>query len=242
MPVSNITHRIRIGLHHGSLKSKGCINLFTILMVNLLLNYGPKSLSLLILISLFSTNTSQISSNPKTLITPHRDYTCSTDKVHAQWSSTYTSLLVRPIANAMTTIVLLIIMHLLLLSGDIEQNPSPYENCAALNQDLHESSQNSLDQFLEKLITLVHLNVQSVSNKIDIIQAEFGGLDIITLNETWLDHNTDSEDLIIQCFQEPMRRDRGDNRYGGVMLYVNSNIVCKRRADLEVTQVEYICI
>lgn len=49
-------------------------------------------------------------------------------------------------------------------------------------------------------------------NKIDIIQAEFY---IITLNETWLYHNTDSDDLIILVFQEPlMRRDKGDNRYG----------------------------
>lgn len=62
------------------------------------------------------------------------------------------------------------------------------------------------------------------------------------MNETWLDHNTDSEDLINQGFQEPMRRDRGDNRYGGVMIYVNSNIVCKRRTDLEVTQVECIWV
>ena len=88
----------------------------------------------------------------------------------------------------------------------------------------------------------MHLNVQSLTNKLDIIQAEFGGFDIITLNETWLDCRSTSDDFLIQGFKEPFRRDRTNNRYGGVIIYVNSNIPCRRRYDIEVDQVECIWV
>ena len=131
-----------------------------------------------------------------------------------------------------------IFLLLLLLSGDVELNPGPND----LTENSSEISSDFFEKFLEKSITLVHLNVQSLTNKLDIIQAEFGGFDIITLNETWIDYRSTSDDLLIQGFQEPFRRDRTNNRYGGVIIYVNSNIPCRRRYDIEVDQVECIWV
>ena len=71
----------------------------------------------------------------------------------------------------------------LLLCGDIEVNPGPREYSVD-SDDSSESITNSLDLMLENFTSLVHLHIQSINNKLDIIQAEFSGFYIITLNET----------------------------------------------------------
>lgn len=45
---------------------------------------------------------------------------------------------------------------------------------------------------------------------------------------------------MIQGFQESFRRHRRNDRYGGVMIYVNSNIICKRQTYLKVYQIKCI--
>ena len=71
----------------------------------------------------------------------------------------------------------------LLLCGDIEVNPGPREY-SVNSDDSSESITKSLDLMLENSTSLVHLHIQSINNKLDIIQAKFSGFDIITLNET----------------------------------------------------------
>ena len=137
-----------------------------------------------------------------------------------------------------TILYLLWLTTTLLLCGNIEVNPGPREYSVD-SDDSSESITNSLDLMLENSTSLVHLNIQSINNKLDIIQAEFSGFDI-TLNETWLDKNTSSQDILIPGFQEPFRRDREENRYGGVMIYVKNHIPCKRKKDLEVQQIKCI--
>ena len=63
---------------------------------------------------------------------------------------------------------------------------------------------------MENFVSVVHLSVQSLKPKIDFLGAEFSGIDIITLNETWLDNRTPSSDILIPGFKEPFRRDRLD--------------------------------
>ena len=85
----------------------------------------------------------------------------------------------------------LIIILLLFISG-IERNPGPVSSASF-------SSLSSSTTLEEKLIkdkfSVVHYNVQSIVNKLDIIETEFQNFDIICLTETWLDVRT-SDDLL----------------------------------------------
>lgn len=206
-------------------------------MVNLLVTYGTNALTIIVLIIFnnFLTKLSRSAVNKIncTNFTQHRK-----DIKYLNHSITaYPTVFI----CTLTSLYLLWILFMLLLCGDIEVNPGPYEHTIT-SDDSVDSIPNSLDLILENSISIAHLNVQSINNKLDIIQAELGGFDIITLNETWLDKNTSSQDILLQGFQEPFRRDREENRYGGVIIYAKNHISCKRRQDLEVQQIECIWI
>ena len=81
-----------------------------------------------------------------------------------------------------------------------------------------------------------------VINKIDIIQSELSDFDIITLNETWLEETIDTNSLLIEGYQEPFRKDRKTNRYGGVMIYLKNHTPSRRRPDLELDEIECLWI
>lgn len=91
----------------------------------------------------------------------------------------------------------LIILSLLLLkSGDIETNPGP-------DTDSLSSSSSTPTQFEELMIknkfSVVHCNVQSLASKIEAIEPELSNFDVICLTETWLDHRT-SDDLVVLAY------------------------------------------
>ena len=67
---------------------------------------------------------------------------------------------------------------------------------------------------------MVHYNVQSFANKIDIIEPELTDFDIISLTETWLNDSIPNEDLKFNEFQAPFRRDLIGDSHGGIMVYV----------------------
>ncbi len=89
---------------------------------------------------------------------------------------------------------------ILQISGDIEINPGPNSNESSMssNVDLH-------GIFKHKL-SIVHLNVQSLHQKTDIIQAELDHFDIIALTETWLNDTIDNNDLALTQYHPPIRR------------------------------------
>ena len=156
MPIDSITHRIRTGLNNVFNRNMNGIDLLTILMINLVLVHGPRSLSIVLLFMLLLT--------PK-LSSLHAELTRPCNECSIQ-THTFTNLIsIIPIFKAIGTIFLL----LLLLSEDVELNPGPND----LTENSSEISSDSFEKFLEKSITLVHLNVQSLTNKLDIIQAEF---------------------------------------------------------------------
>ena len=100
---------------------------------------------------------------------------------------------------------------LLLKAGDIERNPGPE---------------------IEHSLSILHLNIRSIRNKISYIQDQ--------LSETHLDQNVSSELLrTSNIFIDPYRKDR--NMYGGgLLLNMNSNLVHRRRPDLEIFCKEFI--
>ena len=80
--------------------------------------------------------------------------------------------------------------------------------------------------------------MQSLLNKIDLLQVELSHFDVIALSETWSFQSIDDTDLKLLNYQSPFRKDRQTNNYGGVIVYVRDNIPCKRRPDLEVQGLE----
>ena len=125
---------------------------------------------------------------------------------------------------------------LILLAGDIELNPGPYSPDISLSSD---SSGSPMDvSVFESNFSVVHYNVQSLLNKIDLLQVELSHFDVIALSETWLSLSIDDTDLKLLNYQSPFRKDRQTNNYGGVIVYVRDNIPCKRRPDLEVQGLE----
>ena len=67
---------------------------------------------------------------------------------------------------------------LLILANDIESNPGPLGN-------------------VSKDLSICHINSQSLFNKVDLIAAELGTYDIVTVSETWLDSSSESNDIRI---------------------------------------------
>ena len=86
----------------------------------------------------------------------------------------------------------------------------------------------------EHSLSILHLNIRNIQNKIGCIQDQHSDFNVICFSETHLDQNLSSELLrISNTFSGPYRKNR--NMYGGgLLLYINSNLVHRRRPDLEI--------
>ena len=78
-------------------------------------------------------------------------------------------------------------MSLLLLAG-IEPNPGPISEASTISSNIS-STYCDLKMVKDKF-SIVHYNIQSLTNKLDIIESELCNFDIICLTETWLDDRT----------------------------------------------------
>ena len=125
---------------------------------------------------------------------------------------------------------------LILLSGDIELNPDPYsvDGSADTSDILSSTSFDSLNNHL----SILHLNIQSILSKIDLIRGEATSYDILIFSESWLKPTVNNHEIRIENFMPPFRTDRNDRPGGGVIVYVRDTLSCKRRVDLEVHGVE----
>ncbi|OWF47171.1 RNA-directed DNA polymerase from transposon BS [Mizuhopecten yessoensis] len=103
-----------------------------------------------------------------------------------------------------------ILLLLLLMYMDVESNPGP--------------SSGELSVF--------HLNIRSIRNKMDYIEDIAGDYDIVCLTESHLDDHVLSEDILLPGFHAPFRLDR-NFAGGGVIVYVNSLLKVNRLANLE---------
>ncbi|CAC5378414.1 unnamed protein product [Mytilus coruscus] len=80
----------------------------------------------------------------------------------------------------------------------------------------------------------------SLEPKLDLINVELQHLDILCFTETWLKPDVLENDVLLDNFVKPFRRDRVDRIGGGVAVYVKSYLSAKRRCDLEVNAVESV--
>ena len=91
-------------------------------------------------------------------------------------------------------------------------------------------------------LSFVHYNVQSILPKLEILHAELFEFDILAFTETWLSPTDDSDDLLLQSYNRPERKDRVGDSHGGVILYIKEGIRYKRRKDLEIRGIESIWV
>ena len=122
--------------------------------------------------------------------------------------------------------------------GDVEKNPGP----GTENDDFSDTVSSASSAILHGNFSLVHYNVQSVVNKIDIIEPELSNFSLISLTETWLNSTVPNEDIQFNNFQVPFRRDREGDSHGGILVYIKNDIPCKRRQDLELLNIECLWV
>ena len=128
-------------------------------------------------------------------------------------------------------------MSLLLISG-IERNPGPASNSS------FDSSSTSLtldEKVLENKFSVVHYNIQSIANKLDLIETELRHFDVICLTETWLDTRTSDDFLLLKDYKL-YRRDRNGDNHGGICVYVRNTIYSCRRNDIELPDIECVWV
>lgn len=123
--------------------------------------------------------------------------------------------------SSRTVFYIMLLMSLLLLCGDIEQNPGPVKL---------------------KSLSMCHANIRGLSNvKLSAMRTTFCKyFDVITLSETFLSLNC-TTDLSIAGYHDIIRKDR-DSFGGGVAMYIKDNIIYKRHYNYECRLLENMWI
>ena len=90
---------------------------------------------------------------------------------------------------------------------------------------------------------LASLNVNKLSTHIDEIRILLADkcLDVLAIQETKLDVSNNNSDFYI-CGYELIRRDRLSDGGGGICFYIKSTISFSVRTDLNVDELENLCI
>ena len=126
----------------------------------------------------------------------------------------------------------------ILRSGDVHPNPGP-----AADADSSETlSISSYSSILNKGLSVMHLNIQSLKPKIDLLSIEAQPYDILVFTETWLSPNIPDDDIHIPNFCSPFRRDRLNRVGGGVAIFVKNGLHAVERQDLYINDLEAVWI
>ena len=96
-----------------------------------------------------------------------------------------------------------VIMSMLLIAGR-ERNPGPISDSSVSSSDSITSAE---EQASKDKLSVVPYNVQSILNKLDLIETELRHFDVICITESWLDQRTSDEDLNLNGYTL-FRRDR----------------------------------
>ena len=105
------------------------------------------------------------------------------------------------------------------------------------------SEMSSIYKTFSTSVAFVHLNIQSLVPKLELIYAEYEHFDIMSFTETWLKGDNSDDSIELLNFQKPYRRVRGPEKNGGgAVVYIKENIYAYRRPDLEVNGIEAIWV
>ena len=105
-----------------------------------------------------------------------------------------------------------------------------------------DSCSNSKTKESKSHLSMMHLNIQSIKPKIDIIQGTLCDFDILCFTESWLNQNISDKEISLEGYNPPFRNDRSDRLGGGVIVYCKNTLYSKRRTDLEPNGLECIWI
>ena len=95
-------------------------------------------------------------------------------------------------------------------------------------------------EMLSKHLSILHLNIQSLLPKIDLIRSESDAYDIMVFSDSWLKSDIPDNDIQLESFLPPFRSVRCDRLEGGVVIYVRDTYLYRRRADLEIRDLEAV--
>lgn len=132
---------------------------------------------------------------------------------------------------------ILVIISMLFIGG-IERNPGPLSDSSTSSSDTITTSE---EKIIKDKFSIVHYNVQSLLNKLDLIETELRHFDVICITETWLDQRIHDSDVTLKGYNL-YRRDRPGDNHGGVCVYVRDNIYSCRRKTIELPNIECVWI
>lgn len=145
----------------------------------------------------------------------------------------YTALLCRWFVTLLVYSLHVMSAELIALSGDVHPNPGP---------EILDNSTSSMSDVINKGLSIMHLNIQSLRPKLDILEVEAQQFDILVFSETWLSDQISDDDLHIPNFSPPFRCDRVGRIGGGVAIYTRQGIPAVERKDLHVQGLEALWI
>ena len=161
-------------------------------------------------------------------------------------SNKMTTVNVIDLSYVILTLTIIIIASFVLLSlflcGDLELNPGPLsvDTTTSSSDSISNESDSLFTKQFKSCLSLIHLNIQSICPKLDIINGNLKDFDILCFTESWLDPNVNDSELMLDNFNVPFRFDRQDRAGGGVIVYTKDHLYCKRRNDLEIQGIECV--
>ena len=124
-------------------------------------------------------------------------------------SSKMTTVNVIDLSYVILTLTIIIIASFVLLSlflcGDLELNPGPLsiDTTLSSNDSISNESDSIFTKQFKSCLSLIHLNIQSICPKLDIINGNLRDFDILCFTESWLDPNVNDSELILDNFNSP---------------------------------------
>ena len=102
-----------------------------------------------------------------------------------------------------------VVLLLVIMSGDVLENPGPDLNTSADSDSL----------------SIIHLNIRSIRNKIHYIKDSLADFDILCFPETHLNHDISNEELFIEGFQPVKFRKDVSPHSAGLLTYVGEGLI-----------------
>jgi hypothetical protein len=154
-----------------AIRARHILSLFEYQLINMLIFGGVKFLPCIIILHFLRNDLEQ----KVTKFMMHNHHGTNINYTHNILSNMY--------------YMLSVIAILLIISG-IELNPGPIENRTLSDSSI--SSVSNIHKYMKNNVSFLHLNVQSLKPKLDLISEEYGDFDIhvLSFTETWIKHST----------------------------------------------------